>query len=85
MLMFLSPFPIRYLVSMGVLGCVSFAGVILSHPYQMRRIMAFLNPWEDPLGRNYHMVQSLIAIGSGGITGVGLGESKLKYFYFLPI
>jgi cell division protein FtsW len=83
-LLFLSKFPIRYII--GFLGgsVVSLVGIILSHPYQLQRIKSFLNPWEDPLGKNYHMVQSLIAIGSGGITGVGLGESKLKYFY-LPL
>ncbi len=83
-LLFLSQFPIRYIIGFFVSSIIALIGIILSHPYQLKRIQSFLDPWEDPLGKNYHMVQSLIAIGSGGITGVGLGESKLKYFY-LPL
>jgi cell division protein FtsW len=83
-LLFLSHVPLRHL---GVLCGVTLVGLIVSvltHPYQMRRVTGFLDPWEDPLGKSYHMVQSLIAIGSGGFLGAGLGESKLKYFY-LPL
>ena len=47
-------------------------------------IQSFLNPWLDPLGANYHIIQSFTAIGSGGILGFGIGESRLKYFY-LPL
>ena len=83
-LLFLSQFPIRYIIGFFASSIIALIGIILSHPYQLKRIQSFLDPWEDPLGKNYHMVQSLIAIGSGGITGVGLGESKLKYFY-LPL
>lgn len=83
-LLFLSSFPLRYIFTFLGISVVSLIGIILSHPYQLLRIQSFLNPWEDPTGKNYHMVQSLIAIGSGGITGVGLGESKLKFFY-LPL
>lgn len=83
-LLLLSRFPIRYIVSFFGASIVGLVGIILSHPYQLKRIQSFLDPWSDPLGKNYHMVQSLIAIGSGGITGVGLGESKLKFFY-LPL
>ena len=43
-----------------------------------------MSPWADPLGKSYHIIQSFIAIGSGGLFGVGLGQSKLKYFY-LPL
>ncbi len=49
----------------------------------MRRIEAFLNPWNDPQGKGFQIVQSLIALGSGGIFGKGLGESRQKFF-FLP-
>ncbi|MGA0241887.1 MAG: FtsW/RodA/SpoVE family cell cycle protein [Candidatus Marinamargulisbacteria bacterium] len=57
---------------------------IANHSYQMDRIQSFLNPWMDPLGANYHIIQSFTAIGSGGILGFGIGESRLKYFY-LPL
>ena len=57
---------------------------VLSNPYQMARIEAFLDPWADPLGKSYHIIQSLTAIGSGGVFGLGLGASKLKFSY-LPL
>lgn len=83
-MLFVSPIPVRHLVSLGVGAIVLLAANILTHPYQMARITSFLNPEVDPMGKNYHMIQSLIAIGSGGFFGGGLGESKLKYFY-LPL
>lgn len=45
------------------------------------RILAFLNPWADPQGRGFHVIQSLIAVGTGGVTGLGLMEGKQKLFY----
>ncbi|MCS7241694.1 MAG: putative lipid II flippase FtsW [Candidatus Caldatribacterium sp.] len=51
--------------------------------YWLDRIIAFLNPWNDPRGKGFHILQSLIALGSGGIWGRGLGESRQKFF-FLP-
>lgn len=83
-LFFLSKVPLKQLVSLGVVGVIGIIGNILLHPYQMERVRGFLSPWDDPMGRNYHMIQSMIAIGSGGTWGLGLGESKLKYFY-LPL
>jgi cell division protein FtsW len=68
----------------GVCGGGLVLGSILRHPYQMDRIQSFLNPWMDPLGSNYHIIQSFTAIGSGGWFGFGIGESRLKYFY-LPL
>jgi cell division protein FtsW len=50
-------------------------------PYRRRRILAFLHPWENAQGRSYQLVQSLLALGSGGLTGVGLGESRSKLLY----
>lgn len=47
----------------------------------MRRIASFLSPWEDAAGKGYQLIQSLIAIGSGQWSGVGLGESQQKLFY----
>jgi cell division protein FtsW len=52
--------------------------------YQRRRIMSFLNPWSDPTGDGYQLIQSLLAVGSGGPGGVGYGMSQQKLFY-LPI
>jgi cell division protein FtsW len=52
-------------------------------PYQKQRILAFMDPWKDPLGIGFQMVQSLLAVGSGGILGLGLGQSRQKVD-FLP-
>jgi len=49
--------------------------------YRKDRILAFLNPYSDPQGRGFHMIQSLIAVGTGGVSGVGLMEGKQKLFY----
>jgi len=56
-------------------------GLILTKPYRMRRILAYLNPWADPEGSGFQLIQSLVALGSGGLFGVGLGESRQKLFY----
>jgi len=58
--------------------------LILTSPYRRERLLSFLNPAADPLGTSYHVRQALIAIGSGGIFGVGLGQSRQKYQY-LPM
>jgi cell division protein FtsW len=50
-------------------------------PYRWKRIMVFLNPWQDPKGTGFQIIQSFLALGSGGILGVGLGMSKQKLFY----
>jgi cell division protein FtsW len=56
--------------------------LLISHvSYRQARLMAFLNPDSDPLGAGFQLLQSLIAVGSGGFTGVGLMESKQKLFY----
>jgi cell division protein FtsW len=54
---------------------------IVASPYKRARIFAFINPWKDPQNTGFHIVQSLLALGSGGIFGVGLGESRAKFFY----
>jgi len=58
--------------------------LIIMKPYRLQRILTFLNPWQDPRGGGFQIIQSLIAIGSGGLTGVGIGHSKQKFFY-LPM
>lgn len=58
-------------------------GIILAlgEDYRRVRLLSFLNPWEDPLKSGFHIIQSLLALGSGGLTGVGIAESRQKYFY----
>ncbi len=56
---------------------------IMHNPASRARIFAFINPWRDPQNTGFHIIQSLYALGSGGLTGVGLGASSEK-FYYLP-
>jgi cell division protein FtsW len=65
-----------------VLATLPFAVLtVLASSYRRARIFAFLNPWKDPQNTGFHIVQSLLALGSGGIFGVGLGASRAKFFY----
>jgi cell division protein FtsW len=83
-LLFLSRLPFWVLFGTGLMGGLVILVSVLTHPYQKARITSFFNPWLDPLGANYHIIQSFTAIGSGGVFGFGIGESRLKYFY-LPL
>jgi cell division protein FtsW len=67
----------------GVVGLVALAGIagIIFEPYRMARFTSFLNPWADPKDSGYQLIQSLLALGSGGIWGVGLGRSRQKCYY----
>jgi len=80
-MIFVSGARISHFIGLGLLGLVGFALLIISAPYRISRITAFLNPWEDPLGDGFQIIQSLYAIGPGGLMGVGLGNSLQKYFY----
>lgn len=62
-------------------SAASMAVIAISSPYRMERLTAFLNPWSDPFGSGFQLTQSLIAIGSGSWTGLGLGASVQKLFY----
>jgi len=53
----------------------------LGKDYRRVRLLSFLNPWQDPLNSGFHIIQSLLALGSGGLTGVGIAESRQKFFY----
>ncbi|NJR25879.1 MAG: FtsW/RodA/SpoVE family cell cycle protein [Richelia sp. CSU_2_1] len=72
------------------LGATALGGILAAvlsvsfRTYQRRRIVSFLNPWADPMQDGYQLIQSLLAVGSGGVWGVGLGMSQQKLFY-LPI
>lgn len=72
-----------YLTGLGILGGIAGLGLILTSVYRKARLLTFLQVAEDPLGRDYHIRQVLFALGSGGILGVGLGQSRQK-FLFLP-
>src|SRR5690625_1011705 len=72
---------LMHFFGLSLIGVAGFAYLIISAPYRISRITAFLNPWEDPLGDGFQIIQSLYAIGPGGLMGVGLGKSLQKYFY----
>ncbi len=69
------------LVPAGIGGVIL---VILSNPYQLERIRAFLDPWSDPTGRGLQTIQGLLALGLGGLFGSGLGASRLASGLYLP-
>jgi len=76
--------PYRYL-GLTALGGLSAAAIsLLQNPYQRQRITAFIDPWTDPAGSGYQLIQSLLTIGSGGVWGQGYGMSQQKLSY-LPI
>jgi cell division protein FtsW len=69
-------------IACGLLGALPILYLLITHvSYRQARVMAFLNPASDPQGSGFQLLQSLIAVGSGGFSGVGLMESKQKLFY----
>jgi cell division protein FtsW len=81
-MLFLSGMRVKYLLSLSLLA-LPVIYKLINEPYRWQRIISFINPWEDPKGSGFQLIQSFIALGSGGINGVGLGESKQK-LQFLP-
>lgn len=81
-MLFLSGIRLRYLFSLGLVA-IPVLIKLISEPYRWKRVVAFLDPWKDPQGSGFQLTQSFIAFGSGGLQGVGLGESKQK-LSFLP-
>lgn len=73
--------PLRFLFSIGSLAGVAAASLILFSPYRLRRLLSFLDPLADKTDSGYQLSQSLVAIGSGGWLGVGLGAGQQKLFY----
>ncbi|MDR6224800.1 stage V sporulation protein E [Desmospora profundinema] len=71
----------KHLLGLSLVGVLGFVSLVLAAPYRIQRITAFLNPWQDPLGAGYQLIQSLYAIGPGGLMGLGLGMSRQKHLY----
>lgn len=72
---------LRYLGIAAFVGSVVGAGLIMGADYRRVRFLSFLHPWQDPQNTGYQLIQSLYALGSGGLTGVGLGASRQKWEY----
>ncbi|MCL5783801.1 MAG: putative lipid II flippase FtsW [Patescibacteria group bacterium] len=73
--------PLHTFLGLIPLGIIGFAGFILSSSYRRQRVLAFLDPFADPQGFSYHISQVLIALGSGGFFGLGVGQSRQKFAY----
>ncbi|HPW76964.1 MAG: Lipid II flippase FtsW [Candidatus Omnitrophica bacterium ADurb.Bin292] len=80
-LFFLTGIRLRYVVGVAVVFAVALYALILTKPYRMSRMQAYLNPWQDPQGSGFQIIQSFLAFALGGLKGVGLGESTQKLFY----
>lgn len=80
-LLFLAEMRLRYLMALSGGGLVLASVFIMSAPYRRHRFLAFLNPWGDARSGGFQIIQSLLALGSGGIYGVGLGLSRQKFGY----
>jgi cell division protein FtsW len=70
-----------HMLAVGAAALPAVAGLVLLKPYRWRRVVAFVNPWDDPQGSGFQIIQSFLALGSGGWLGRGLGESRQKLFY----
>jgi cell division protein FtsW len=81
LMLFLAGMPWGYIIIPLSILIPVFIFLVESASYRMRRITAFLNPWDDPQGAGFQLIQSLIAVGSGGPLGVGLSNSSQKLFY----
>ena len=80
-LLFVGGVNLLHLFSIVLLAIPFFIWLIWQADYRLKRWWAFVNPWEDPQGLGFQIIHSFLAFGSGGIFGVGLGNSKQKLFY----
>lgn len=80
-MLFISGVNFSFFIKIGLLGMIGVVLLVLAAPYRVNRIISFLNPWSDPLGTGFQAIQSLYAIGPGGLFGLGFGNSIQKHFY----
>lgn len=80
-MLFVAGMPLRYLFGLALAGAPVAYLLVVRVPYRLARIQAFLDPTADPQGSGFQSIQSMLAMGSGGITGVGLMQGKQKLFY----
>lgn len=78
---FLSGYPIKHLLTIGGVGLTLGTILILSAPYRLERVKTFLDPMHDTQGSSYHIRQVILSLGSGGVSGLGIGRSRQKYAY----
>ncbi|MBN1587577.1 MAG: putative lipid II flippase FtsW [Candidatus Omnitrophica bacterium] len=80
-LFYLEGMPLKILIRIFAIGLLLVVLMIVVEPYRMNRIRAFWDPWADPRGTGYQIIQSYIALASGGLLGTGLGQGNQKLFY----
>ncbi|HKS42754.1 MAG TPA: putative peptidoglycan glycosyltransferase FtsW, partial [Blastocatellia bacterium] len=80
-MMFQAGVPARYLATLAVPAVPALAGMLLFVPWRLQRLMDFIDPWKNQTTSGFQVVQSLIAIGSGGANGLGFAQGKQKLFY----
>jgi cell division protein FtsW len=80
-MLYLAGVRLRYFAALALPGSVLLYQVVMTAAYRRDRIEAFFNPWSDARGAGYQIIQSLIAVGTGGVNGVGLMEGRQKLFY----
>lgn len=80
MIMFVASDQLAHFFVMGGLGVLAFGALTLAEPYRRARITGWLNPWGDPNDSGYQIIQSLYAVASGGLFGLGIGQSRQKTF-----
>lgn len=80
-ILFIAGVNLKFFIFGGVIGIIGVVILILIAPYRMNRITSFINPWEDALGTGFQIIQSLYAIGPGGLLGTGYLNSIQKHFY----
>jgi len=72
---------LRWVAAVGAAGALALPVILYLKPYRVARLLAYQNPAADPTGGGYQIIQAMLAFGSGGLTGVGLGLSRQKFFY----
>lgn len=82
-MMFVCGVKLKWFAALSVPAIAAAVLLIVAEPYRLKRLLAFLDPWASPLGEGYQLIQSYYALGSGGIFGMGLFNSRQKYL-FLP-
>jgi len=80
-LWFVGGIPFRHLIGIGLAMIPIAIIAVIAEPYRVQRLLSFTDPWADPFRSGYQLIQSMIAFGSGGMTGVGLGQGIQKLFY----
>ncbi|GAB6273156.1 MAG: putative lipid II flippase FtsW [Peptococcaceae bacterium] len=84
-MLFVAGARIKHLAALATLGIGAVALAIWQEPYRLKRFLAFLNPEKDPAGSGWHILNSLLSLGSGGLLGTGLGQGRHSKFLYLPI